>query len=144
MFISSLTERGSMPALIHLLSYTEQRHRMIAENVANWHTPGYKTKQLDPKAFQQALRRALDAKGSDPNKPFVVRNTRQFGTAKGGYLRVTPSEKPVDNVLFHDRTNASIERMMTNLADNAMVHEAATTLLKGNFDGLRKAIRGRM
>ena len=144
MLLANLTNRGATPALLNTLAFTQARHKMIAENVANWHTPGYKTKQLDPKAFQQALRRALDAKGSDPNKPFVVRNTRQFGTAKGGYLRVTPSEKPVDNVLFHDRTNASIERMMTNLADNAMVHEAATTLLKGNFDGLRKAIRGRM
>ncbi|MCH7525862.1 MAG: hypothetical protein IID39_00360 [Planctomycetes bacterium] len=144
MLLANLTNRGATPALLNTLAFTQARHKMIAENVANWHTPGYKTKQLDPKAFQQALRRALDAKGSDPNKPFVVRNTRQFGTAKGGYLRVTPSEKPVDNVLFHDRTNASIERMMTNLADNAMVHEAAITLLKGNFDGLRKAIRGRM
>ncbi len=144
MLLANLTNRGATPALLNTLAFTQARHKMIAENVANWHTPGYKTKQLDPKPFQQALRRALDAKGGDPNKPFVVRNTRQFGTAKGGYLRVTPSEKPVDNVLFHDRTNASIERMMTDLADNAMVHEAAITLLKGNFDGLRKAIRGRM
>jgi len=142
MLLTNLTNRGATPALVNMLVYTQARHRMIAENVANWQTPGYKTQQLDVQTFQKALRAALDRKGSDPNKPFVVESTEQFGTEPDGRLRVSPSDTPVQNVLFHDGTNASIERLMSDLADNAMVHEAATTLLKGNYDGLRKAIRG--
>jgi flagellar basal body rod protein FlgB len=34
--------------------------------------------------------------------------------------------------------------MMSEMADNAMVHEAATTILQGYFEGVRKAIRGQM
>ena len=144
MFLANLTNRGATPALVNTLVFTEARHRMIAENVANWQTPGYKTKQLDVRAFQKELRHALDRKGSDPNKRFTMASSSQFGTRRDGRLRVSPTDMPVQNVLFHDGTNASIERMMTDLADNAMVHQATSTILKGYYDGLRKAIRGRL
>lgn len=143
MYLENLTNRGAAPALLNTLTFTEARHRMIAANVANWQTPGYKAKQLDVKSFQAALRRALDEKGGDAEKAFVVASTSQFGTETSGHLRVTPTERPVGNLLFHDGTNVSIDQLMTDLADNAMVHQAAATLLKGYFDGMRKAIRGR-
>ncbi len=142
MLLENVTNRGAMPALIQTLSYTEARHQMIAENVANWQTPGYKAKQLDERAFQKALRAALNEKGSDPSKRLVVSGHEQFETMEDGGLRVTPTDHPTDQPLFHDGTNASIDRMMSDLADNAMVHQAATTLLKGRFDSLQKAIRG--
>lgn len=144
MYLENLTNRGATPALINTLTFAEARHRMIAENVANWQTPGYKAKRLDAKAFQRALRKAFDEKGGAVEKPFVIQSTRQFGTEKDGHLRVTPTNVPVRNVLFHDGTNVSIDRLMADLADNAMVHQAAATLLKGYFNGLRKAIRGRV
>jgi flagellar basal-body rod protein FlgB len=144
MFVSSITERGATPALVQTWSYTYAQHRMIAENVANWGNPDYKTKHLDASAFQQALRRALDQRGSDPNEPFVMERTAQFRTGDRGQLLVTPTERPLENILFHDRTNMSIERQMADLAENGMMHETVTTLLRGRYEGLRKAIRGRM
>ncbi|MHC4064447.1 MAG: hypothetical protein ACYSUI_08095, partial [Planctomycetota bacterium] len=97
MFVSSITERGATPALVQTWSYTHARQRMIAENVANWGNPDYKTKQLDAAAFQQALRRALDQRGSDPNEPFVMGRTDQFRTGDRGQLLVTPTERPLEN-----------------------------------------------
>ncbi len=143
MILENLTNRGATPALMQTLSYTESRHKMIAENVANWNVPGYKTKQLDAKSFQKSLRVALDEKGSSWRKPLQVRG-REFESKAGNYLTVTPSELPPDNVLFHDGTNGSIERMMSDMAENAMVQQAAATILRGNFEGMRKAIRGRL
>ena len=143
MFISSVTERGATPALVKMWSFTQARHRMIAENVANWGTPNYTTKRLDARAFQQALGRALDERGGDPNKPLGIRGTKQFRTDDQGRLQVTPTESPTENILFHDRTNMSIERQMADLAENGMMHETVTTLLRGRYDGLRKAIQGR-
>ncbi len=142
MFISNLTDRGATPALIHTMAFNEARLRIIAENVANSMTPGYRAKQLDPVAFQKALREALDARGGDPNKPFVIQGNGQVRTTDSGMLQITPSDKPVDNILSHDGTNLSIEREMADLAETGMMHELAGTLLRGRFDGLRKAIRG--
>lgn len=144
MILENLTNRGATPALVNTLTFAEARHRMLAENIANWQTPGYKTKQLDARGFQKELRRALNEKGGDPDAPFVVELSNQARTRPDGSLRVTPAVEPVHNVLFHDRTNASIERLMSDLAQNAMTHQAANTILKGYFDGMRKAIRGRV
>lgn len=144
MFISSVTDRGPVPALVKTLAFNEVRLRVIAENIANYDTPGYKAKRLDAKAFQKALRRALVERGDDPRKPLVIPQTDQLSTGPDGMLRARPTEQPVENVLFHDRTNVSIERQMADLAETNMVHEQATSLLRSKYNGLRKAIRGRL
>jgi len=142
MFISSMTDRGATPAMVKMLAFNEVRLKTIAENVANIQTPGYRAKQLDAAAFQRSLREALDARARDPNKPFDVRSGDEVRTDPQGFLRVNPSEKPVDNILFHDGTNSSIEREMADLAETGMTHELFTALLNGRINGLRKAIRG--
>lgn len=144
MFFSSLTDRGPVPALVDTLVYTQARLKMIAENVANLQTPGYRARQLDAKAFQGALRRALDERGTDVTKPLRVVAGNEVQTDAHGNLRVTPSFQPVENALFHDGTNLSIERQMADLAETGMTHEITTQLLTGNFDRLRQAIRGRL
>ena len=142
MFFENLLNRGATPGLVATLSYAEQRHRMIAENIANMGTPGYQAKQLDEDEFQRALGEAFERRADDARKPFVV-ESGQVRTDERGSLRVTPSRKPVDNILFHDGTNLSVEREMADLAENAMMHQMTTTLLKDRLDGIQKAIRGR-
>jgi len=140
-FFSTMTDRGAVPALVKTLSFNQARLRMIAENVANAETPGYRTKQLDVKAFQAALREAFEARNR-PDQPFVVRSGQEVTTDPQGFLQVTPSERPVEQALFHDGTNMSLERQMADLAETGMTQEIVATLLRGRIDGLRKAIRG--
>ena len=142
MLISTLADRGPTPALVKTMAFAESRLRMIGENVANIHTPGYRAKQLDVKGFQRALREAINIKGDDPAKPLVVSHGLEVTTDKSGFLQVTPSKRPTDNILFHDGTNLSIEREMADLAETGMTHELAATMLRNYFDGLRRAIRG--
>ena len=143
MFFEGLTSRGSTAALTAMMAFTEARHRMIAENVANAHTVNYRAKQLDVREFQRALGEAIDRGRESAAARFEIRDTDQVEQLPGGRLRVTPSiRQPLENLLFHDGTNLSIERQMADLADNALVHELSAVLLKDRFDGLRKAIRG--
>ena len=144
MYLSSLTNRGATPALIQTLTYSETRLQMIAENVANMQTPGYRAKQLDVRGFQKALREALDEKGSNPHKTLEVKVTDEVRTVASGSLQVRPSTLPSEHMLLHDGTNLSLERQMSQLAETGMIYEFATVALNGNFDGLRKAIRGRL
>ena len=144
MYLSNLSNRGATPALIKTLAYNEARLKMIATNVANIHTPHYRTKQLDASAFKNALREALKDKGSDPNKSFIVEYGNEVKTSPSGLLKVTPGDQPVENVLYHDGTNQSIEQQMADLAETGMMHDLTTVLLRGRFEGLRKAIRGRV
>jgi len=143
MYLSRISNGGATPALISTLAFNESRLAVISENVANATTPGYRARQLDPRAFQRSLREALDRR-DHPSKPFVVRDNGQVETGDGGYLSIRPSLQPPDHTLFHDGTNVSIEREMTDLAETAMTHELASELLLGYFNGIRKAIRGRL
>ena len=142
MFLESITNRGAAPALEKTLMFGEARLAMIAENVANVHTPGYRTKQLDVAGFQRALREALSAKGSDSYKRLEVNVGDEVETDSAGRLTVRPSLAPVEHSLLHDGTNQSMERQMAMLAETGMTHDLATMLLRGSYNGLRKAIRG--
>jgi len=142
MYLSNLMEGGATPALAKVMAFNERRIGVIAENVANATTPNYKAKQLDAMGFQRALRRAFDHRGDDRTVPFDVQNGREVRTNDHGLLEVTPSDQPVQNILSHDGTNQSLEHQMADLAETVMFHEMASTLLRGNVNGLRKAIRG--
>ena len=144
MFIANLAEGQTTVALVKTLSFNAARLKMIAENVANSETPGYRPQRLDTKAFQQALREALDRRERHPGSVFKVRSGREVTTDARGNLEVTPSIEPAENILFHDGTNMSIERQMSDLAETSMTHDLATTLLRGEYEALRKAIRGRV
>ncbi len=143
MFLSDVTSGGAFPMLEKVLSFTESRNRMLAENVANLTTPGYRTRQLDVSAFQAALREASDRR-SPSDKSFRMGATEEFRLDDSGFLNVTPSREPAENLLFQDGTNARIERQMAMLAENAMMNQFAAETLKGYFEGTAKAIRGRL
>ena len=142
--LANVSNRGATPALIATMSFSEARLRVIADNVANVHTPGYRAKQLDVGSFQHALRKALDEKGNRTANTLNVEAGRQVATRQDGTLEIQATHRPVDNALFHDGTNLSIEREMADLAETGMMHDLAATLLQGRFEGLRKAIRGTM
>jgi flagellar basal-body rod protein FlgB len=133
-----------MPALGHALTFGEARLRVIAENVANIGTGGYRAKQLDKGGFQAAMREALDRRGQNVSQPLEIRDTGEVSTDRQGRLVVKPSLRPAENVLFHDGTNMSIESQMSELAETQMMHRSAALLMRNRVDGLRKAIAGRV
>lgn len=142
MFLRQVSEQGVGPALEKMLAFQESRLRMIAENIANAQTPGYRTKQLDVAAFQSSLREALEQRNVQPGSRFALRESNEMRDDSQGFLRVTPTEQPVQYVLFHDGTNVSIEKQMADLAQTGLWSELATKLLQSKFDRLRTSIRG--
>lgn len=141
-FIESITNRSTALALEHTLSFQQARLQTIAENVANAHTPGFRARQLDTRGFKTGLRKAIESRGRRTDAPLEVSSGREVSTAANGRLRVSPSQKPVDNTLFQDGTNLSIEREMADLAQTGLEYDVAAALLGRQWDGLRKAIRG--
>lgn len=124
--------------------FTEERHRVLAENVANVDTPDYQTKRLDVGAFQGALHDAFASAESARSQQLELRDTEQTRTNARGELEVRPFIEPPQNVLFHDGTNARLERLISDVQENALQHQMALNLLGTRFDGLMTAIRGRL
>lgn len=88
------------------------RQKLIASNIANADTPGYKTRDVD---FQTQFRNLL---------------------AGGQAHAVEVSGLTVKN----DGNNVNLDREAQLLSETAMRFSAASTLLKGQFKTLRMAI----
>lgn len=144
MYFLDLANSESIPALEKMLAFTQARQQMLAENVANVDTPGYHTRQMDAQGFQRKLREAINRQRATGSAALPLESTEEFRLDAAGHLEVSPAEEPAENVLFHDQTNARIERQMALMAENAMMHQAMTELLRNRFEGMLKAIRGRV
>jgi flagellar basal-body rod protein FlgB len=142
MFVNDVTSGGAIPLLEKTLAFAEARNRVLATNIANITTPGYRAKQLDLAGFQKALAQASEQRRRGGS--FELPTTSQFLQDDAGMLKVTPTEEPVENVLFQDGTNARIESQMSQLAENTLMNQVSAEMLKGYYDGMGKAIRGRV
>lgn len=144
--ISKLFTNGAMQSVERLVQFTGARHKVLTNNIANFETPFYRARELDPAAFQAGLRDAIDDRRRSGASPIdgvlKMRDTRQARFHEGG-ATFTPDFDDT-GVMFHDRTNADVERTMQHLAENTMAHSAGLELLKNEFDMLKMAIRGRV
>ena len=143
MWIDRLTSSAGTHALELAARHAEERHKILAENVANIDTPDYHTKRLSPEAFQQSLKDALEQAHSKGEDRLELRGEAQVSTDREGRLLVEPEVEPAPNILFHDGSNAQLEELMTGVQDNALRYNLAMTLLGKRYDGLLKAITGR-
>lgn len=113
---------ANIPVLSQLENYlavTNQRETIIASNMANIDTPGYRTKDID---FQHELARAMAApEGSSP--AVTVRNVQ-------GLL-----ERP-------DGNNVDVDKESLELAESQLQYQMGTQLIKDRFHQLLSAING--
>jgi flagellar basal-body rod protein FlgB len=90
------------------------RQKLVASNIANADTPGYKTKDLD---FQSEFRNLID--GADPTAVEVAGLTTR-----------------------NDGNNVSLDREARLLAENALRFTVASNLLRSEIRAVRAAIQG--
>ena len=145
--IQGIFNSSSMPVVEKMVQFTGARHQVLTHNIANLSTPHFRPRDLDPRAFQAQLGKALAerrarAQGGGLQEPFRLKDTRQIRERAGG-LDVRP-EYLDENILFHDRNNRALERTMQNLAENTMAHTASLTFLSSEMELLQIAIRGRL
>ena len=130
MFIDRLLNQGSTPFLEKTLQFTAARHRLIAENVVNVSTPGYRQKDLSLEKFQSML--AERAKVADQSAPGTTR-----------FDDVTAEvENPRRGILFHDGQTRSMEQLMSDQSKNALMHNLAIELLRHQFQQIQMALKG--
>lgn len=117
----------TLASLEDYLRLTGKREQVIAANMANVDTPGYRTQDLD---FQAEMQRALaaEAQGSPPG--MALASLRPASFEVNGLL-----ERP-------DGNNIDLDREGTLLAEVQLQHEMGVQLIKGSFHTLLSAING--
>lgn len=110
-----------------------ERTGVLASNLANADTPGYKARDL---AFQTALSGARGA-----GLGLVAANAR--------HLQASDTDAPGGALLYRVPNHASldgntvdVEMEQAAFAENSVRYQATLQILRGRFEGLRKALRG--
>lgn len=141
--INGVTNAGAMPALDRLMRFAARRQEVIAHNVANINTPKFQPRDVSVEDFQQSLGKAIDerrARTGGMQGPLRFRGTDEVVPDAEGRLHLRP-KTPSGNILFHDRNDRDLERLMQAQAENAGVFRAAADLYRHQSEMIRSAIR---
>ena len=124
----SLLSDVTSQALMVALKGTAARQNALSNNIANIDTPGFTRTTV---AFEQSLAAAISA-------------ARRSSAGAGEVLRTSSVRRREDHASPRraDGNNVNIELEMTQLARNALAHQAASELLARRIRGLRGIIRG--
>ncbi|MBX2858020.1 MAG: flagellar basal body rod protein FlgB [Cellvibrionaceae bacterium] len=120
----------------HAFKLRSERSSVLASNLANTDTPGYKARDFD---FQSAL------KAEQQNSPSGLQTARtQTMHFKGGnhgkinsdILYRVPNQPSIDGNTVEEHVEHA------EMMKNKLEFDLAFTVLNGKFQGLRKAITG--
>jgi len=114
----------TVQTLAAALKMREMRMEIIASNIANAETPGYKAKRLD---FEDALQRAVDVDG---NLSMKSNDDRHFNVGNGGFNNLEPRvyEDP-SGVVTPNGNTVNREQEMVRMQENRIMYDAAVQLL---------------
>jgi len=140
----------TIPILQQVVGFTEARHHVLAGNIANLDTPGYRVRDLSVEDFQARLREAIEARHEPP-----ATNSATPGLSPGDLaywdepapdhdtLMAEVSKDP-KTILYHDQSNVGIEHQVTEMVKNQMQHNLALTIMSSQFRLLQTAISERV
>lgn len=126
--------KTKVPVLSAVLDVTQLRQRVIANNMANVATPGYRRKSVRFHEYLESFVRKPPVEGARSD------------------ARHIPIPKPTDNPeVFEPQTglndtgvnNVDVDMEMAELAENHLFFNAGQRLITRQFDGLKKSITGR-
>jgi flagellar basal-body rod protein FlgB len=108
----------------------EARHNVLAENIANSETPGYRARDIE---FADQLAAALSGPAAGaPGDPASVQPA-------------TPHLEPTidrDAAVKPDGNSVALDTQVGRLADNAFKIQALTQILSARYQGLKRVIDG--
>ena len=115
-------------------------HKVIADNIANVDTPGFKRSEV---MFGEKLKQAFEARSNEPQHLAAART-------QAGHLAfeetpdvetVQPEIKTDDSTsLRNDGNNVDIDREMSLLAQNTVWYNTLAQITEQQFASLRSAI----
>ncbi|MGI9429568.1 MAG: flagellar basal body rod protein FlgB [Bythopirellula sp.] len=142
--LSSLFDSSTVPVLEQVVNFTQARHGVLAGNIANIDTPGYKTRDISPAKFQERLKAAIEYRQQAAQSPTYAINAELAGRAPvTGHDGMNEVRESVKSILYHDGSNVSIEQQVAEISKNQAQHNLAISLMTAQFRLLRAAITER-
>lgn len=158
-FFGNLFRDTSIPVTEQVVKFTQARQNVLAGNIANLDTPGYKVRDLSVEDFHARLRDAIDyrdqggkpgsipAKPGRPHKPGVMMGNlgasgeNSNDDVESYFAQVSKNPKLV---LHHDKSNVNMEGQVSEMTKNHIEHNMALTLMNSQFSLLTSVISERV
>ena len=136
--LPNLFSATTIPALGEVLNFAQARHTVLAGNIANVNTPGYRLRDLSPTEFQQKLKQAITASrtSAEPLSPGLAYSE------PGDPMRQVRAS--LENIVYHDDTNIDLEKQVAEMTKNHLLHNFALTVMTDQFQLLQTAISERV
>lgn len=129
----------TIPVLEQVLQFAQARHGVLAGNLANLDTPGYRVADLSPEQFQEQLHEAIERRDRPPTT-----NSPGHQPAAAAHDPVRAVSGSARSILYHDDSNVSIEKQVAEISKNQSVHNLALTIMTNQFRLLQTAISERV
>jgi flagellar basal-body rod protein FlgB len=139
--VPSLFESNVLPVLEQVVNFSQARHNVLAGNIANLDTPGYRTRDMSPDEFRTRLKEAVEETRRVAAEPAGATSSSFDPMPTENPFRVV--KESLNSILRHDDGNVSMEQQIAELSKNQMQHNLAVNLLASQFRLLQAAISER-
>lgn len=134
MIARGIFQSAHLGDLKQALDVYANRHKVVADNIANVETSNYKAREYRFEEYLAGASSRLTGARTNPNHLHL--GQRDLASAQGEIART-------DSVYDNGVNNVNIDQEMTDLATNDLSYRLATRLLSMKYQALRGAIRGR-
>jgi flagellar basal-body rod protein FlgB len=135
--LSGLFNSTTIPVLEQVVGFSEARHEVLAGNLANLDTPGYRIRDLSPQEFQSKLKDAIDARDARP------KSQAMSSVGDGRTAELADVRESMKSILFHDQSDVGLEYQIAEITKNQMQHSMAIAIMRSQFSLLQAAISER-
>ena len=132
-----LFQSTTIPVLEQVVNFSQARHTVLAGNIANMDTPGYRVRDLSVEDFQSRIREAIETR-HDPSSMSLGNRTDQ------SVSNIAKVAEDVETILYHDDSNVGIEYQVTEMVKNQMRHNMALSIMSSQMKLLETAISERV
>lgn len=134
--IDLYAQNRTLNVIQHSMDADMRRHDLLADNIANVNTPGFKRSDV---AFSAPLQAALDEQGFKGRKT----NARHFDIGRQNPEDVLARTITFENLAMrNDENNVDIDREMGELAKAQLHYRAVVKAYSGEAGKITSMIRG--
>jgi flagellar basal-body rod protein FlgB len=134
--INGIFDNSTIPALGETIHFAQARHNLLAGNIANLDTPGYKTRDLSIDTFQAKLAEAIQTQRERGK-------SLSLGVMSDERDEMRHVHESMESLLRHDDVNVGMEQQVREMSKNSYLHNLAISVMSSQFRLLQAMISER-
>jgi len=128
MNLTSLITDNITEILVKIIEFTQNRQKILAQNITNIHEPGFVPKDLAVNEFSSSLNNAINE--HIRNQRLVLCDTENVKFGVSGSIEVKPLVDECSRELLEENRDEYLELQINKLSENSINQRLAAELLR--------------